>query len=161
MATPSGHEVIAIEEHYWDPALVNHYAESDATGGAGAMRPKLEDLCDERIAEMDSAGIDIQVLSHGAPSTQRLDPSNAAGITRNANDRLQEVVAERPDRFAAFGNLPTPDPEACADELIQFPGLSPRRSSPGCCGAHSPDEEWHIRDEPPESWDWVDGDETP
>lgn len=117
MATSSGEQVIAIEEHYWDPSLVAHYAGTDATGGAGALRPKLEDLYDQRIAEMDSAGIDIQVLSHGAPSTQRLDPSSAAEITRTANDRLQEIVAERPDRFAAFGNLPTPDPEACADEL--------------------------------------------
>jgi predicted TIM-barrel fold metal-dependent hydrolase len=117
MATSSGEQVIAIEEHYWDPALVAHYARTDATGGAGALRPKLEDLYDQRIAEMDSAGIDIQVLSHGAPSTQRLDASSAAEITRTANDRLQEIVAEKPDRFAAFGNLPTPDPAACADEL--------------------------------------------
>jgi len=117
MATSSGEQVIAIEEHYWDPALVAHYSGTDATGGAGALRPKLEDLYDQRIAEMDSAGIDIQVLSHGAPSTQRLDASSAAEITRTANDRLHEIVAEKPDRFAAFGNLPTPDPEACADEL--------------------------------------------
>jgi predicted TIM-barrel fold metal-dependent hydrolase len=117
MATSSGEQIIAIEEHYWDPNLVAQYAEADKAGGAGKLRPKLEDLYDERIAEMDSAGIDIQVLSHGAPSTQRLDPSSAAEITRSANDRLKEIVDERPDRFAAFANLPTPDPDACADEL--------------------------------------------
>jgi predicted TIM-barrel fold metal-dependent hydrolase len=119
MATSTGEQVIAIEEHYWDPELIAHYEDAEIAGGAGKLRPKLEDLYDERIAEMDSAGIDIQVLSHGAPSSQRLDPSSAAGITRIANDRLRDIVAGRPDRFSAFCNLPTPDPDACADELAR------------------------------------------
>ncbi len=117
MATSAGDQVIAIEEHYWDPELISHYSEAQLAGGAGKLRPQLEDLYDARIAEMDAAGIDIQVLSHGAPSTQRLEATDAAAITRTANDRLRDIVAERPDRFAAFANLPTPDPGACADEL--------------------------------------------
>jgi predicted TIM-barrel fold metal-dependent hydrolase len=117
MATQSGEQVIAIEEHYWDPELLSHYSEAEIAGGAGRLRPKLEDLYDERISEMDAAGIDIQVLSHGAPSTQRLDAANAAEITRIANNRLRDIIAERPDRFDGFANLPTPDPAACADEL--------------------------------------------
>ncbi len=117
MATSTGEQIIAIEEHYWDPQLLSHYSEAELVGGAGALRPKLEDLYEERIAEMDATGIDIQVLSHGAPSSQRLDPASAAEITRTANNRLRDIVAERPDRFAAFCNLPTPDPDACPDEL--------------------------------------------
>ena len=116
MTTSSGEQVIAIEEHYWDPELTPHVAEQDR-GGAGVMQAKLEDLFDKRIAEMDATGVDVQVLSHGAPSTQRLEPATAAEVTRTTNDRLRDIVDQRPDRFAAFANLPTPDPAACADEL--------------------------------------------
>ena len=38
-------------------------------------------------------------------------------LARGANDRLAETVRAHPDRFAAFAALPTPDPEAAADEL--------------------------------------------
>jgi 2,3-dihydroxybenzoate decarboxylase len=66
---------------------------------------------------MDEAGIDIQVLSHGAPSLQKLDAETAVRLARGVNDRLAETVRAHPDRFAAFAALPTPDPKAAADEL--------------------------------------------
>jgi 2,3-dihydroxybenzoate decarboxylase len=66
---------------------------------------------------MDEAGIDVQVISHGAPSTQRLDPEAAVRLARNANDRLAQAIAAHPDRFAGFAALPTPNPAAAADEL--------------------------------------------
>src|SRR5207244_4436386 len=77
----------------------------------------LDDLGELRLKEMDEAGIDIQVLSHGAPSTQRMDAATAVRLARDANDRLAKVIAGRPDRFAGFAALPTPDPKAAADEL--------------------------------------------
>ena len=66
---------------------------------------------------MDEAGIDIQVLSHGAPSTQKLPADIAAKLTAEVNDRLAKVCAANPKRFAAFAALPTADPKAAADEL--------------------------------------------
>jgi len=66
---------------------------------------------------MDDAGIDVQVLSHGAPSTQRLDAATAVPLAKRANDRLHEAVRAHPDRFAGFAALPTADPKAAADEL--------------------------------------------
>jgi 2,3-dihydroxybenzoate decarboxylase len=78
---------------------------------------RLLDLGDLRLKEMDECGIDLQVLSHGAPSTQRMDGETAVRLARRANDRLAETCRARPDRFAAFAALPTPDPKAAADEL--------------------------------------------
>jgi predicted TIM-barrel fold metal-dependent hydrolase len=71
----------------------------------------------KRLKEMDEAGIDMQVLSHGAPSTQKLGIDVAAGLTRDVNDRLAGICAANPNRFAAFAALPTVDPQAAADEL--------------------------------------------
>jgi predicted TIM-barrel fold metal-dependent hydrolase len=115
MATKSGQQVIAIEEHYWDPEMAASFNDG-ATGGA-QMRLLLEDIDGERIRQMDAGGVDIQVLSHGAPGAQRLDPKGAVALTRGANDRLRDICAARPDRFAGFAALPTTVPEACADEL--------------------------------------------
>ena len=81
------------------------------------VRQKLLDLGETRIAEMDAAGIDVQVLSHASPGAQRLDAATAAGLVREENDRLAELVGRHPGRLAAFAALPTTDPTAAAGEL--------------------------------------------
>jgi predicted TIM-barrel fold metal-dependent hydrolase len=114
--TPEGKPVvIALEEHYYDRELVATF--DGPEGRAPETRRRLDDLGDLRIKEMDEAGIDVQVISHGAPSTQRLDAETAVRLARNVNDRLAQAIAAYPDRFVAFAALPTPDPKAAADEL--------------------------------------------
>jgi predicted TIM-barrel fold metal-dependent hydrolase len=108
--------IIAIEEHYWDPELAKHFTGPEA-GRGGDAEARLYDLGALRLKEMDEAGIDIQVLSHGAPSAQKLPLDIAAELTSQVNDRLAKVCAANPKRFAAFAALPTIDPKAAADEL--------------------------------------------
>src|SRR5947209_3586839 len=67
---------------------------------------------------MDAAGIDVQVLSHTAPSLQKLS-SGAVELARRVNDRLAKIVATQPKRYAAFAVLPTANPAAAADELAR------------------------------------------
>jgi predicted TIM-barrel fold metal-dependent hydrolase len=107
--------VIALEEHYYDGEVAKHF--EGAEGRNPDLRRRLDDLGALRIKEMDETGIDVQVISHGAPSTQRIDAEAAVPLARRANDRLHEAVRARPDRFAAFAALPTADPKAAADEL--------------------------------------------
>ena len=109
-------QVIAIEEHYWDPDVERHFSGRDVVAGP-RVRDRLHDVDALRLKEMDESGIDVQVLSHGAPALQRMDAETAVPLARAANDRLYETVQEHPDRFAAFAALPTPDPGAAADEL--------------------------------------------
>jgi 2,3-dihydroxybenzoate decarboxylase len=71
MTTKSGSRVIALEEHYWDPGVAEHFTGRNATRSSDLL-DRLYDLGGLRLKEMDDAGIDVQVLSHGAPSTQRL-----------------------------------------------------------------------------------------
>jgi 2,3-dihydroxybenzoate decarboxylase len=108
--------VIALEEHYWDEEVASHFKGRNSSR-SGDLLERLYDVDELRIREMDEAGVDVQVLSHGAPSTQRMEPQTAVAVAARANDRLHETVRARPDRFAGFAALPTPAPEAAADEL--------------------------------------------
>ena len=115
MAVTGAPLIIALEEHYYDAEVAATF--DGPEGRAPEARRRLFDLGELRLAEMDAAGIDIQVLSHGAPSVQRLDAETSVWMARGANDRLAEAIALHPDRFAGFAALPTPDPEAAAAEL--------------------------------------------
>jgi predicted TIM-barrel fold metal-dependent hydrolase len=107
--------IIAIEEHYWDVELASHFAGSEGSR-SGRIEERLRDFGGERVADMNSAGIDLCVLSHGSPSAQKLPADIAVGLVERVNDRLAAAVAANP-RFAAFAALPTVLPEAAADEL--------------------------------------------
>jgi predicted TIM-barrel fold metal-dependent hydrolase len=110
-------KVVAIEEHYWDTEVASHFDEHGPEMRNPQMLERLHDLGALRLKEMDAAGIDLQVLSHGAPATQRLDGELAVSVSRSANDRLHKVVRENPERFQAFAVLPSNEPKAAADEL--------------------------------------------
>jgi predicted TIM-barrel fold metal-dependent hydrolase len=115
MATSAGRpHVVALEEHYADPDIA---AQSRGDRDREETKNRLLDLGDLRIKAMDAAGIDIQVISHAAPSTQRMNAETAVELAIRANDRVRDAVGRRPDRLCAFATLPTPDPLAAADEL--------------------------------------------
>jgi predicted TIM-barrel fold metal-dependent hydrolase len=108
--------VIALEEHYWDKELAALFVGAEGVRDPEMLR-RLYDLGELRLKEMDEAGIDMQILSHGAPSAQKLSGVEAVDVTRRVNDRLHAVVTANPTRFAAFAALPTSDPKAAAEEL--------------------------------------------
>ncbi|MBV9577504.1 MAG: amidohydrolase [Chloroflexi bacterium] len=114
MPTPKPY-VIALEEHYADPAVMARGANS--MGRLATLQSKLNDLDTLRLGEMDAAGIDFQVISHAPSPIQQLEPAESRTLATQANDRLHDAVDRNPDRFAAFAGLPTPDPQAAADEL--------------------------------------------
>jgi 2,3-dihydroxybenzoate decarboxylase len=109
-------QVIAVEEHYWDAELAQGAA-GLGPARSGDMLAQLHDLGALRIKAMDEAGIDIQVISHGAPSGQALAADVAPALIRRVNDRLAQACAAHPTRFAGFAALPTAEPGAAADEL--------------------------------------------
>jgi predicted TIM-barrel fold metal-dependent hydrolase len=118
----SQHPVIAIEEHYWDAELATHF-EGAESSQVGVIESRLRSFGDDRIRDMNSAGIDKAVLSHGAPSGQRLAADVAVPLISRVNDRLHAAVLANPSRFAAFAALPTAAPHAAADELERCVGM--------------------------------------
>jgi predicted TIM-barrel fold metal-dependent hydrolase len=116
--------LITLEEHYRAPMLrsVGGLPEPPPDSPLAAIQAKLDDVGDQRLADMDAGGIDVQVLSHGAPGTEQLEPKQAIRLAREANDYLADAIAVHPDRFAAFATLPTAAPGAAADELERATG---------------------------------------
>ncbi|CAN7142084.1 MULTISPECIES: amidohydrolase family protein [unclassified Variovorax] len=74
------------------------------------------DMGAARLADMDAAGIDMQVLSYGG-FPQLLPAAQAIDLNRAANDKLAETAQAHSTRFAGFATLPWQAPEAAAREL--------------------------------------------
>lgn len=118
-------KLITLEEHYRSnliddaiPPEADFFHSMNSAGGEFANRiAKLKNLDEERIADMDAAGIDLQVLSHTVPSPELLDPSHAIPLARQINEEMAAAVRRHPTRFAAFATLPIADPAAAAQEL--------------------------------------------
>src|ERR1700690_1677005 len=121
--------IIALEEHYFDPDWNNaldtrHHARPTPS----PLMKRMEDLGTQRIKEMDDAGIDLQVISHGPPGSQGIREDVAVAWTSATNDRLHAATQNHPTRFAGFASLPAAHPTVAADELeravikLQFKG---------------------------------------
>jgi uncharacterized protein len=120
---------ITLEEHYATPSFFEGpgrqlmdqaqaaRAHPRVAAGLAQLIDQLCDLDDRRIADMDAAGIDVQVLSLTSPGVEQLDATEAVALARQANDRLAAAVRRHPSRFAGFAALPTAAPETAADEL--------------------------------------------
>jgi predicted TIM-barrel fold metal-dependent hydrolase len=119
----AGPRVIAVEEHVWTEGLRAALLTfgGDETVATFSNQPRtnelLLDVAEERLARMDAAGVDLQVLSVTAPGVQQLPAAIGVPLATEANDFLAEAVQRRPDRFAAFATLPTQAPGVAAQEL--------------------------------------------
>lgn len=116
-------KIIGLEEHFATPELIDAWSALEPewrdiwTPTPGDWTRGLLDLGDERLAVMDAAGLDVQVVSVTAPGVQNLLPADAARLQVDCNDQLAAAVATRPDRLQGFATLATPDPAAAAAEL--------------------------------------------
>jgi len=113
-------KTITLEEHYISPAFLAGPGAAHAaafTGPRAKIPAQLRDVGDGRVAEMDAAGIDVQVLSLTSPGVEQLVGPEARSIARDSNEFLAEAIRLHPARFAGFAAIPTADPEAAADEL--------------------------------------------
>lgn len=117
--------LIALEEHIATPDVVDAWRRLDpqwrdvgfGNSSEGPVGAALQELGDERLAAMDTSGVDVQVLSLTTPGVQNLDADDAVSLQTQVNDLLAETVRAHTDRFQAFATLATPDPEAAVKEL--------------------------------------------
>jgi uncharacterized protein len=120
---------ITLEEHFATPAFMEGPGRglgerARATRVQSQISPitphlveQLLDLDDLRIADMDAAGIDMQVLSLTTPGVEQLDTTAAETLARQTNDTLGEAVRRHPNRLAGLAALPTAAPDIAVEEL--------------------------------------------
>ncbi len=84
---------------------------------AGPIRPDLSDLTG-RLAAMDAAGIDVQVLSSWIDLTAyALPTAEGTRYARMFNEALVATAAQAPGRFETLCTVPLQEPVAAAVEL--------------------------------------------
>jgi predicted TIM-barrel fold metal-dependent hydrolase len=115
---------IGTEEHFvTEEVLAAWHAASQAgaDGRAGAppgdMGERLREVGERRIAAMDAAGLDIQVISLTSPGLHIVPADEATHLQVETNDRIAELVKSHPDRLQGFATLAMTAPEAAATEL--------------------------------------------
>jgi uncharacterized protein len=119
--------IVTLEDHFTIPELSSQI-DVEAVVRRGWPRPgspqaalmpqaRLADTGTMRLSDMDAAGITVQVLSLAGPGADLIDPQAGPALAKQFNERLAAIVAEHPDRYAAFAHLPMTAPEAAADEL--------------------------------------------
>jgi predicted TIM-barrel fold metal-dependent hydrolase len=114
-------KTITLEEHILTPEIFEATGISRQSGDSHeymqALRDKLFNLGAGRIADMDAAGISMQVLSPAAAGLEFLDAATASSLSKDVNDKLADAVNTHPTRFAAFATLSLQNPESAAVEF--------------------------------------------
>jgi predicted TIM-barrel fold metal-dependent hydrolase len=73
-------------------------------------------VIEQRLKEMDAMAIDMEVLSIN-PFWYGKDRDTAAQIVKLQNEKLAELCASRPERFAAFASLTLQYPDLAVQQL--------------------------------------------
>ena len=73
-------------------------------------------VVDQRLQAMDDMAIDMEIISVN-PFWYSKDRDLGAKIVAIQNDKLAQLVASRPDRFAAFASLTLQDPALAVTQL--------------------------------------------
>ena len=112
---------ITLEEHISTPEIIEAATKALKDDPIADLyqtnRSKLLDIGKGRIADMDAAGIDMQVLSMTGIGMNNLDAATATALARDSNDKLAAAVQANPDRFAAFATVSLHEPEKAAQEF--------------------------------------------
>ena len=113
---------IALEEHFAPPGTfeVPFQYFGNRLPAWPELQRRMVDFFDQRLRDMDASGVELAIISLGAPAVQAiLDAKQAGEAARKANDYLMQQITKRPDRYAGFAALPMQDPEAAALELTR------------------------------------------
>jgi predicted TIM-barrel fold metal-dependent hydrolase len=109
---------IAVEEHWGTAEFARNQGMTPAPWIYETRLPaspektqKMQDLGEVRLADMDEAGITMQVIAAGWIEAQR-DISTAIDMAKKTNDSFAQQIGKHPDRFAGFAALPLQDPES-------------------------------------------------
>jgi len=97
-------------------SLMGYYAMGDSDRPQ-FIRRRMTDTDSIRLEEMETAGIDHQILSLTSPGVNPLAAQPATELAQLSNNRLAEIVRKNPVKFSALAAVPFTAAEAGAGEL--------------------------------------------
>ncbi|MDO4987702.1 MAG: amidohydrolase family protein [Synergistes sp.] len=119
----NGYKVIDIEHHFATQDMCDQCAKmgiepSVTLNDTDGCYKYIYDLGEERIKEMDSAGVDFAHISLTSdPGAEFLPVETSKHVAAVANDVLAEAVARHPNRFGGWIELAPEDPLWCIKEI--------------------------------------------
>jgi predicted TIM-barrel fold metal-dependent hydrolase len=105
---------VGTEEHFVTDDVLSEWGTAGPPGDVGE---RLREVGERRIAAMDEAGLDVQVISLTSPGLNPVAVSAATHLQVVINDHIAELVGGNPERFQGFATLATPAPDEAAKEL--------------------------------------------
>ena len=86
--------------------------------GDQRIAPRASWTPEQRLADMDSLGVDVHVVSTGAGFYYYdWDAQAVAAMHRECNDEVHQMTLDYPDRFKGFAQIPMQDVTAAINEL--------------------------------------------
>ena len=155
--------IIDLEAHYYTQEYLNYLASRKelprfevnpdgsvkqhlAKGVWGPRSKKLmEKLCDlgeDRIREMDEAGVDLQVLSFTLPGCEQFDNETGQLWSKKLNNHLAEWVNKYPERYIGLAALAPQNADQAAAELercVKQLGFRGAKLNSHCCSEYLDD----------------------
>lgn len=102
-------KLIGIEEHFSTPEYIAEF--KTKTDDEYRVLDKICDVGPLRIAQMDEAGVDMQIVSLSTPGVEQLGKDDAVRVSAEINAYVSGAVKANPERFRAFMTIPTVSPQ--------------------------------------------------
>lgn len=114
--------IIDVHAHYYPQRYLDLIRRPDLPPASGVLAGQ---SIAERLALLDRAGVDTQVLSVSQAQPYLPDPAAAAEAAKLANEEFLSLCDAHRGRFLAFAALPLPHVDQALAEIERVAGLGP------------------------------------
>jgi predicted TIM-barrel fold metal-dependent hydrolase len=113
-STAAATPIVDVHAHYFPPVM----SELWERYGGRPVWPPHPDGMSERVAALEEAGVDLQVIGVGHNQPTMPKAADSVDAARFVNDLYAETIREQGrGRLAGFGALPMADPDAALPEI--------------------------------------------
>lgn len=98
---------VDVHAHFYSQSYMDEIAKM-GTGGEGGVGIKMPiwTTTEERVAEMDRTGVDVEVIGLSSPNVYFPDEGLSLALAQMTNDFAAGIQRERPDRFVGLASVP-------------------------------------------------------
>ncbi|MGD0918246.1 MAG: amidohydrolase family protein [Thermodesulfobacteriota bacterium] len=98
---------VDVHAHFYPQSYMDEIARRGIgeEGGVGIKMPVWTTV-EERVAEMDLTGVDVEVIGLSSPNVYFPDDGLSRALAQITNDFVADICRQRPDRFLALASVP-------------------------------------------------------